>query len=45
MRQQISHMGRQIAEMEADTTWRGTPGEQQTLAQIEQAKVRSQRHR
>jgi len=39
--QQISHMNRQLRDMEADTSWRGSPGEEQALKGIERYKVRS----
>jgi len=38
--QNISHYKREVAEMEADTTWRGSPNEGMVQAQIEQAKKR-----
>jgi len=39
--QQISHMNRQLRDMEADTSWRGSPGEEQALKGIERYKVSS----
>ncbi|KAI5478750.1 ubiquitin conjugation factor E4 B [Pseudohyphozyma bogoriensis] len=35
---QLRHMKRQLNDMEADTTWRGTPGEAATQAQIDRYK-------
>ncbi|KAM0754000.1 hypothetical protein T439DRAFT_298470 [Meredithblackwellia eburnea MCA 4105] len=36
--QQASHLRRQMNELEADTTWRGTPNEAQTQAMIDRVK-------
>ncbi|GAA6060451.1 hypothetical protein JCM10212_000044 [Sporobolomyces blumeae] len=36
--QQISHMMRQLKEMEADQSWRGTPGEEQAVKAIDRYK-------
>ncbi|GAA5886450.1 hypothetical protein JCM16303_001413 [Sporobolomyces ruberrimus] len=36
--EQITHMNRQLKEMEADTSWRGTPGEEQALKAIDRFK-------
>ncbi|GAA5912608.1 ubiquitin conjugation factor core domain-containing protein [Sporobolomyces salmoneus] len=36
--EQISHMNRQLREMEADTSWRGSPGEEQALKAIDRYK-------
>ncbi|GAA6010598.1 hypothetical protein JCM11491_002989 [Sporobolomyces phaffii] len=36
--EQIGHMNRQLREMEADTSWRGTPGEEQALKAIDRYK-------
>ncbi|KAL8293009.1 hypothetical protein RQP46_000703 [Phenoliferia psychrophenolica] len=41
--QQLNQMKRQIEEIEADTTWRGTPGEAQTQSEIDRAKKRRER--
>lgn len=37
--EQISHMNRQLREMEADSSWRGTPAEAQALNAIDRYKV------
>ncbi|GAA5952757.1 hypothetical protein JCM3765_002266 [Sporobolomyces pararoseus] len=36
--EQIRHMERQLRDMEADSSWRGTPGEEQTLKGIDRYK-------
>ncbi|GAA5939856.1 ubiquitin-ubiquitin ligase UFD2 [Sporobolomyces koalae] len=36
--EQIQHMNRQLRDMEADTSWRGSPNEEQTLKGIERYK-------
>lgn len=38
--EQIRHMERQLRDMEADSSWRGTPGEEQTLKGIDRYKVK-----
>ncbi|SGY17721.1 BQ5605_C015g07870 [Microbotryum silenes-dioicae] len=40
--QQIRHMTRELADMETDQTYRGTPGEARALAEIERYKKRAE---
>ncbi|SCZ89889.1 BZ3500_MvSof-1268-A1-R1_Chr1-3g01641 [Microbotryum saponariae] len=40
--QQIRHMTRELADMETDQTYRGTPGEARALAEIERYKKRTE---
>ncbi|TNY19299.1 ubiquitin elongating factor core-domain-containing protein [Rhodotorula diobovata] len=45
MRQQVSHMTRQLADIEADTTWRGTPQEAATQAGLDRYKKKIEQWR
>ncbi|ORY88496.1 ubiquitin elongating factor core-domain-containing protein [Leucosporidium creatinivorum] len=42
-RQSIRHEERQIADIEADSTWRGTPGEAAAQAQLDRLKARKEK--